>query len=232
MATGSFTTSGSFGSHWHGDVYGSVNSQNAAANQSSIHVDLQIRADSSAYSVDANTSYNVRVNGGQIASGSRTINFTGPGPVDLISGNTTVTHDANGNWSGSVGGGLSCDYSGVGSGSGDYGFSVPRLPLAPTINSLGVNSIKPSSAIITSSVSSFGHGTSVGVNVYYKLSTDGSYTYAGSNANQTITGLKAGKTYNYYVSWFNNNGDTATSGVQSFTTLSIPGAIAVLLGLM
>lgn len=220
MATGTFNTSGSLGSHWYGDVTGSVNSQNAGANQTSIHVDLTIRADSG-FSQNATNSYNVRVNGSVINSGSRNITMSG-GSVDLIGGDTTVTHDANGNWSGSVGGGLSSNASVVGSGSGDYGYSVPRLPLAPSINNPSASNIKPTTATISGSVNDNGHGTSTTITYFYKLSTDGSYSNAGTGSSVDLTGLSPAKTYDFYTSAANNNGDTSNSSVESFVTQSVP----------
>lgn len=228
---GSFTTDGSYGSHWHGDVYFSVNSQNAGANTSSVHVHLDIRADSG-YSQVANTSYNVRINGGAINSGSTSNLSVNGNTVGLIDGDTTVYHDTNGNWSGSYGGGFTSSYSGVGSGSGDYGTSVPRLALAPTISGTSVTNLKPTTATINTSISSNGHGTSTGVTVYYRLSGSGGYTSAGTGTAVNLTGLNPGSSYQYYVTAYNNNGDSVSSSVSTFATQSIPGMVPVLLGLM
>lgn len=215
---GSFTTSGTYGSHWHGDVTESLNWSNAANNQSSVHVSLVMRADSG-YSQVANTSYDVRVNGGVINSGSRSVSLNG-NSTELIYGDITVTHDANGNWSGSYGGGLSSSYSGVGSGSGDWAFSLQRLALAPTVSSTTSSNITTNSATVAGAVSSNGHGTSTTITYFYRLSGVGSYTNAGTGASINLTSLSPGKDYQWYITATNNNGDIATSGVQTFTTKS------------
>lgn len=234
---GTFNTSGSFGAHWYGDVSYSINWQDVNANQSSIHVLLNIRCDSG-YSQNATNSYNVRVNGGVINSGSRNINMSGPATVGLIAGDTTVTHDANGNWSGSHGGSLASGFSGVGSGGGDYGMSLPRLALAPTIAANIADNITPTTVRLGTEISSYGHGTTATTHMLYRIQGSGTWLQtadAGDVAGYnyfTVSGLKPAKTYEYASVWWNNNGDTATSGVQTFTTKAVVGMSTVLLALM
>lgn len=233
---GSFNTSGSFGAHWHGDVDAWVNSQNAFANQSSIHVRLIMRGDTG-YSVNASTGYVVYVNGGAINSGSRNIVLNG-GSTTLIEGDVTVNHDANGNWSGTVGGSLNCGYSGVGSGNGDYGFSVGRLALGPSISSITADQLKPTSARLGTELSSYGHGTSATARFYYRIVGSGTWLNTEDQGDVTgfnyfaLSGLKPGTSYEYFARWFNNNGDSTDSGTANFKTQSVPGMIPVLLGLI
>jgi hypothetical protein len=232
-----FNTSGSFGAHWYGDVDFSVNWQDANSNQSSVHVNLNMRCDSG-YSQNATTSYNVRVNGGAINSGSRNINMSGPATVGLIAGDVTVGHDANGYWSGSFGGSLSSSYSGVGSGGGDYGASLPRLAKAPSIAAAVADQIKPTSVRLGTELNDYGHGTSAACRFYYQVHGSGVWLNTSDQGDVggynyfAVTGLKAGTTYDYYVLWYNNNGDTSTSGVQTFKTQAVPGIIPVLMALI
>ena len=74
--------------------------------------------------------------------------------------------------------------------------------------------------------------------MYYRLQGAGSWTSAGLQSDVAgynywnLTGLKPGKTYEYYAISSNNNGDTATSGTQTFTTKGLPGLVPVLTKVM
>jgi len=232
----SFNTSGFYGSHWWGDVDPWVNWQNASTNQSRVHVRLIMRADPG-YSQAANTSYNVRINGGVIASGSRSVSLNGNSTV-LIEGDVTVNHDVNGNWSGSFGGSLSSGYSGVGSGGADWAWSIPRLALPPTITSIIADTIKPTSARLGVEISSHGRGTSTNFEMFYRLLGSGSWISLGVQGDVggynywTASGLSPGKTYQYVCNAVNNNGDFAQSSVNTFTTTPVSGMITVIKGLI
>ena len=240
---GTFNTSGTYGAHWFGDVNPSVNSQNAAANQSSIHVSLVMRTDNpGVYGVNAGTSYDVYVNGGNIGNGSRTIALGSGGgggtSTELVSGDVTVNHDVNGNWSGTVGGDLSCSYSGVGSGNGTYGYSVPRLALAPSISSVISDTIKPTTARLGGELSSFGHGTGATWEMFYRLQGSGTWISLGQQADVNgynfwyPTGLKPGKIYEQIANCTNNNGDFAQSATFTFKTQAVSGMISVMRGII
>lgn len=229
--------SGSFGAHWHYHVVESLNSQNAGANQSSIHLTGTL-ANDSGYSMSSSGSWSLRLNGSDVADDSGSINQGPTGANNaIIVVDVTVTHDTNGNWSGSCGGSAAFAYSGVGSASGDWGFSLPRIALAPTISSTTADQITAVAARLGTEISSNGHGTSAERRLYWGVHGSGIYSNTsdqgddGSNNYATITGLTPGISYDYYSLWYNNNGDTVTSSVQTFSTKNVPGMVPILLAL-
>lgn len=227
-----FNTSGTYGAHWHGNVNFSINAQDTVNNRSSVHVELVLGVDSG-YSQNASSSYSVRVNGGTINSGSQNLVISGPTSALLVNGDVLVYADGNGNTSGSYGGSFSSSYGGVGSGSGDYGFTLPRMALPPTIDSITISNVKSTRATLAGHLSSYGHGTSGYVEGYYRLGTTGGFTslgnqaYTGTNT-WSITGLKPGTLYQYTVNSTNNNGDLTTGSYYSFKTQAVSGMISVM----
>lgn len=164
---------------------------------------------------------------GQAPNGSGSVGAS-TGIVGIASGTSRVYCDANGNYA---------DY-GLGEhmdvyyGNGDAVVHVDpgRSPLAPTISSNTSSAVKPTTATLNGAVSSNGHGTSTTITYYYRLGTSGGYTNAGTGSSVNLTGLKPGSLYNWYITAYNNNGDTATGAVQSFTTQAVPAMITVLMG--
>lgn len=155
--------------------------------------------------------------------------------VTMATGSYWVGHDANGNGSYGMNADVEVYQSGTSAASGSEG--LPRLPLAPGITALTVDTIKPTSARLGAEINGYGHGTSATFHMYYKLQGAGGWTSAGTQGDVvgfnywTITGLKPGKTYEYYVSCYNNNGDTANTGVQTFKTKPISAMISVMKGI-
>lgn len=156
--------------------------------------------------------------------------------VTMGTGSFWVNHDANGNASFSMNADVAVFQSGTSAASGSSG--LPRIPLAPSISALQADTIKPTTARLRAELSSHGHGTSTTLTMFYKLTTEGSYTSAGAQAdisgfnNWNLTGLKPGKAYHYFVRATNNNGDTVDSGVQQFTTQPVSGMLSVMRGVM
>ena len=171
--------------------------------------------------------WNAYVNGTYVGGGSVSpSNWSGY--HDLGSGTITVYHDANGYANPSCSAYLD-DYYAQATASGNPG--TTRLPLAPTISSNTVTNIKPTTATLNGAVSSNGHGTSTTITYYYRV-LGGSYASAGTGSSVNLTGLKPGKTYEWYITATNNMGDVATGSTQNFKTKGLSGMIPVLMGII
>ena len=177
--------------------------------------------------------------GGLYDNPGRVYNYTGnfaDHTVGMGSGSFWVGHDANGNGSYGMNADVAVFQSGTSAASGSEG--LPRLPLAPSISSVIVDTIKPTTARLRGEISSHGHGTSTTHEMFYKLTTSGGYTSAGQQGDASgyndwnISGLKPGKAYHYFMRSVNNNGDTADSGVQTFTTQPVSSMISVMKGII
>lgn len=231
-------TNGTYGAHYHVHTQTWVNWQDAPSNTSSIHIRIYLGVDSGYSWGSVGGSSSARLNGGQVATGGMVGSGSGPGNFVLIDWDGNVGHDANGNWSGSAGGSLSTNWGGIGSGGGDWGWSLPRLALAPAISSVIADQIKPTSVRLGVEISSFGHGTSANMTMYYRVQGSGTWIDLGNQGDAAgynywaVTGLIPGKTYEYIANVWNNNGDFAQSGTQTFVTQTIPGMVPVLMGLM
>lgn len=215
----------------YGDVDTWVNSQNSAGNYSNITVRLNIR--STTHSVSSSGNASIRLNGGQVDSrgwGSYGFNIS-PGQTQTVlqwSGN--VWHDGNGNLSYSIGG--SAGFSYPGSGSGDWGgYSAGRLGQAPGGIAKSVDTITNTSARLGRRQDNNGRGTSSANRNYYRVTGVGSYV---ATAEQGGTGWKyntvtlvPNTTYQYFSRHWNNNGDTADTGVSTFKTLASGGITSV-----
>ena len=179
-------------------------------------------------------------NGGVLYNnGGRVYNYAGNfsnHTVTMATGSFTVGHDANGNASYSMNAHVAVYQTGTTSASGSEG--LPRLALAPSIAYNGADTIKPTTARLYTEINNYGHGTSAATHMLYRLQGVGGYTQTGDAGDVAgpnyfnISGLKPGKTYEYYSVWWNNNGDTATSGVQTFKTQPISGMVAVMKALL
>jgi hypothetical protein len=228
-------SNGSYFNNWHGRLVYNLNSQNVGANTSNISLTLQTFADSGAYSQNGSWDPRIYINGGLVAAPGGSHSIGGSTPFTLASWSGDVGHDANGNWSGSIG-----DYINAPINEMTYdaiGWTLPRLPLAPSIAGNTVDQITPKSARLGTEISSYGHGTSAACRFYYRIQGIGSYTATGDQTDVAgynyfnITGLKPGKTYEYYSYWYNNNGDVSTSGVSTFKTKGIASMVPLLTSL-
>ncbi len=156
--------------------------------------------------------------------------------IQMGGGSFWVGHDANGNGSYGMNADVAVFGSGTSAASGSEGLA--RLPLAPPITALIADTIKPTSARLGAEIGGYGHGTSASFNMFYRIQGVGDYVNAGTQGDVggynywTLTGLKPGKTYEYYAQCYNNNGDTSQTGVQTFKTKPVSGMIAVMKGLM
>jgi len=170
--------------------------------------------------------------GGYAASGSTAVNW---GSGDYLMGykDATFNHDVNGNC-GAIGGSSWMDAY-YGSGTAYESYTPPRIALAPTNLAPAGSLVKPTTARITASVSSHGHGTSSTYNIRYRLSGASTWTERGYGAaTWDLTGLKPGKVYEMGSIAKNNNGDTNswTTGTYTFKTKGIAGIAPLLAGIM
>lgn len=150
-----------------------------------------------------------------------------------------ITHDVNGNKTFSYSGTFTSGWSSLGTINTGTGSGVlDRLPLAPTISSVLADTITPTTVRLRAETSSYGHGTSNTWTMYYRLQGSGTWISAGSQAdgsgynNWPLTGLKPGKTYEYYVKAVNNNGDTVNSSTYTFKTKGVAGLAPLLMALL
>lgn len=218
-----------------------VNSQNAAANQSSLHVNtyIAVTGGTGITNMVGDAVWHVATAGG----GGGPTNFTYSGwsgaNYTLNTYDITVNHDVNGNCTISVyahANGANSPY--FTSATVSTNLALPRLALAPTISSTIADTITATSVRLGGEISSHGHGTSTTHTMYYRLSGSGSWTSAGAQSDTsgynywTITGLQPGKTYQYYMNSTNNNGDSANSSTQTFATKAVPSMAALLVGLL
>ena len=188
-----------------------------------------------------NTSRNASGGGSNSWSNAGPWNTSATASFDVSIRNATffVGVDANGNSGYNLNAVISLDFNSPYNTIDTSGSeSLPRIALAPGISALTVDTIKPTTARLGAEINGFGNGTSATFNMYYRVSGVGSYINAGAQGDVggfnywNLTGLKPGKTYQYYTTCANNNGDTATSGVQTFKTLPVSGMIAVIKGLI
>lgn len=169
---------------------------------------------------------------GGTSSGSNSATHSGD---QYLGGRTiNVAHDVNGY--GSVSGAAWLDaYYGNGTAGGTI--NLTRIPLAPTISSIIVDTIKSTSARIGGELSSYGHGTSATLTGYWRI-PGGSWNSLGAQADAagynywTITGLKPNTTYEYTVNASNNNTDTANGWYQTFKTKPVSGLTPLLMNLI
>lgn len=203
--------------------------------QVSLHVRLRFYKVGGAYNNAGDSNWNGNVGG---VTGSGNFNWGSSSPLNITLWEFDYTYGKDANGYINVGcygyiNGANSPYAGAGSTSQTY--TPARIGVAPTISSLTADTIKPTTARLGVEISSHGLGTSTTFTMYYKLTTAGGWTSAGSQADVggynywNLSGLKPGKNYQYYVTAVNNNGDTASSGVQTFKTKAIAGHAPLLM---
>ncbi len=117
-------------------------------------------------------------------------------------------------------------------------WTLPRIPLAPTFLAITADTIKPTSARLGAELSSLGHGTSCTFEMFYRLQGSGTWISLGQQADVggynywSVTGLKPGKVYEYTSNLWNNNGDSTSSGTQTFKTKAVAGIGPLLMQLI
>lgn len=171
------------------------------------------------------------------SNGGRLYNFASnftTRDVLLSSGSNWITHDANGNQNWQLGIQAVSLFSPSTSAGTSGVWGLDRIPLAPGIAAITADTIKPSSARLGGEITGYGHGTSANMNMYYRLQGSGTWIDLGNQGDVggfnywTPTGLKPGKTYEYIMNVWNNNGDFAQSSVQTFKTKPLSGMIGIM----
>lgn len=225
----------------HFTLYGAadLNSQNVGGNFSQIRVRQWIAYDGSSFGTIFSDGASWSMGGVAGGSGGFSYNMS-PGSTLMLYDNTfNVGHDANGNFSSSLSGSVNMNNSPYATtGSYSSGFSLPRIALAPAISALTADTIKPSSARLGADVSNYGHGTSATFEMFYRLQGSGTWISLGQQGDVggfnywNVTGLQPGKTYEYICNCFNNNGDLAQTGIQTFKAQPVSGMISVMKGII
>lgn len=208
-----------------------------APTQASFHYKLSAEIRNGANNTVGDASWNGSLNGGHAGSGNWT--YSSNGWRTLREFDVTLSKDANGYLTvGAYGYINGANGPFVGAGSASFNVGTTRQGVAPTISAITVDTIKPTTARLGGELSSVGLGTSATWTMYYRLQGAGSWTSAGAQADAggynywNLTGLKPGKTYEYYANCTNNNGDSANSSTSTFKTKSIPGATVPMLKLV
>jgi hypothetical protein len=197
--------------------------------QVSLHVRLRFYKTGGSFNNAGDANWNGNVGG---VTGSGNFNWGSSNPLNLTLWEFDYTYnkDANGNINVSCYGyidGRNNPYANAGSTSQTY--TPARIGIAPTLATPTADTIKPTSFRLGGNATSNGLGTSTTLTMYYRLQGGGSWINAGAKTDVagvsywTITGLKPGKTYEYYYSGANNNGDTANSTTYTVKTKGIAG---------
>jgi hypothetical protein len=162
-----------------------------------------------------------------------------PNDFEVFGSSFHIGLDANGYASYSLDGAIDLDFNSPYSTLTVAGSeSLPRIGLAPPITSLIADNVKTTSARIGAEIGSYGHGTSAAFEAYYRVAGVGGYLSLGVQGDVggynywNITGLTPGKTYEYYVRCYNNNGDQSQTGAQTFKTVPASGMISIMKGTM
>lgn len=175
--------------------------------------------------------YWLNVNGGRVATSS--FGGTHSGWQTVVDSGYWHGRDANGNGSASAQG-----WGDVYYGSGDTGGSIglTRIGRAPSINGTSADNISVESVRLGMEFNNYGNGTSAASRMYYRIQGSGSgwsqTSDQGDGAGWTywdVTGLTPATTYEYFTRAWNNNGDTADSSTNTFTTLPPPSTSNALL---
>lgn len=205
-----------------------------ASTQVSYHVKLSIITNN----VWNNTgSANWNGNGGGV-TGSGNFNYSQYQTKTLWEYDWTYNKDANGYGTWNFYGYINGDNSPYcGAGSTNFNMSPGRIGIAPGIAGITADTIKPTSARLGGEITGYGLGTSANMNMYYRLQGSGTWIDLGNQGDAAgynywnVTGLKPGKTYEYVMNVWNNNGDFAQSGVSTFKTKGIAGHTPLLMRL-
>jgi hypothetical protein len=222
--------------HWWHDLNVYLNSQNTGANTSNITIETVVYSDNGAYTQNGTWVSQMWINGGLWVNNSSSHNV-GTGATQIGVGSGNVGHDVNGNCTLYVEYYVNEPVTEMSRRGANW--TLPRIPLAPSISDVSYTpgTVKPTTTQLRAEISSYGHGTAVTFEMFYRLQGAGSWTSAGQQADVVgynywnLTGLKPAKTYEFYVSVWNNNGDTTNSGTSTFKTQSVPGMMPVLIGL-
>ena len=203
-----------------------------SSTQVSYHIKLWCTTSGGAYNYGPGPTWSGNAGG---VGGSGNWSFSSNGDHVVWEFDQTYNKDANGNgtwnFSGSMNG---ADSPYVTSGSTNFNMSPTRIGVAPTISALIADTITTTSVRLGAEISSVGLGTSATWEMFYRLQGSGSWTSAGQQSDAAgynywnITGLAPGTTYEYYTNVWNNNGDTTTSGTQTFTTTPVSAMINIM----
>lgn len=172
-------------------------------------------------------------------NGGRVYNYAGNFSNHTITMNTgsfNIGHDANGYGSYGMNAHVAVYQTGTTTASGSEG--LPRIGYPPSFSSLIHDTVKPTTARLGAELSSIGRGTSANLIMYIRQQGAGDWTDLGTQGDAAgynfwyPSGLKPGKVYEYYSYCYNNNGDNAATGVQSFKTQPVAGMVTVMKGIM
>ena len=211
-----------------------------SSTQVSMHYKLQCYITNGAYNAYGPTAgpyWEGSIGGGHAGNGYWT--YTSNGWRTLREFDVTFNKDANGNISIGVYGyinGKNSPYVGIGSTSWTH--YPARIGIAPGIAGIIADTIKTTSARLGGEITGYGLGTSANMTMYYRLQGSGSWLDQGNQADVggynywNVTGLKPGKTYEYVMNVWNNNGDFAQSSVQTFKTKPVAGLVPILMGMV
>ncbi|HWT40072.1 MAG TPA: hypothetical protein VN081_02270 [Dongiaceae bacterium] len=219
-------------SHTHDVLNVNLNGQDTNGNYSNISVWVSVYHDSG-WSESGVFNGQAWVNGGQVLNNNWGSGTIGTGEVTIAGAwGGNVGHDANGNASPYIEYYVNQPATQMTRRGANWG--LPRIAQAPQGITTLADTIKPTTARLGLEISSYGHGTSCAMRMYYRKQGDSTWLNTADQSDAagynywTISGLQPGATYEYYGLAYNNNGDTGTNGVQTFKALPAPNSSAVL----
>lgn len=228
-------SNGSNFSNWNTRLNYIITAQEVGNNRTYVELRNYVYSDSGAYSQTGSWDGRLYINGGQVNTNNPSTTISS-GQFLMNAYGQWIGHDANGNASINIGNYVNAPVNEMT--FAQIGWSLPRLALAPGIVDLPADTIKPTSARLGMEINGYGHGTSAAMRVQYRLQGSSTWISLGDQGDAggynywTATGLKPGKTYEYYGTCWNNNGDTSDTSVFTFKTKSVPGMAPVLMGII
>lgn len=210
----------------------SVNENWNSSTQVSYHIRLWLTTGGGAFDNGAGPNWNGNAGG---VGGSGGFTYSGNGDHNLWEFDWTYNKDANGYGTWNFYGYINGDNPPyVVAASTNFNMSPGRIGVAPGIAYIGADLIKPTQARLYGEITGYGLGTSANMTMYYRLQGSGTWIDLGNqgdvggNNNWSVTGLKPGKTYEYIMNCWNNNGDFSQSATQTFKTQPVSGMISVI----
>lgn len=228
------------GTNYRGRIIVDESSTNVTGNTSVIRIRVRVRKDAGGgfYGTDGDArEWSVTGIGGtgsSSASGDssydyRTTSGFDPGDeVTIADFNRTITHNANGSWTDTISVSISHNQNPPGNGSTTVSFTLTNFP-EPSVSSLASSLITSTTARLSATPSN-GNGTSSTMQFQYRKTGDTTWISAGTGSPRDLSGLTPSTAYQWRVIITNNNGNSATSATQTFTTLPAAQAFGVFYG--
>lgn len=215
-----------------GTGYVNVTENWNSSSQVSLNVRVFLTKSGGWYNGTSGPNWNANI-GGVAGSGNFTYS-AGTHEITFWHFNHTYNKDANGNINIGVYGYINGDNApGVGAGSTSQNYSPARIGQAPGGRASSVDTITVTSARLGAKHDNNGRGTSSANRSYWRLNNAGGWSQTADNGGtgwkyRTVTTLASNSMYGRFSRHWNNNGDTADTGVATFATLPAAATAGVI----